>query len=97
MLDETVETRRPWRGSPHPCVHAGVFLHFMGIISTVSKPLRYLRFGTVRVHPRCPGLTPLRCGGIMSATVTPRGSVLPGLRLNSIVQCTNIRTLADFT
>ena len=23
MLDETVETRRPWRGSPHPCVHAG--------------------------------------------------------------------------
>ena len=41
MLDETVETRRPWRGSPHPCVHAGVFLRFMGIISTVSKPLRY--------------------------------------------------------
>ena len=26
MLDETVETRRPWRGSPRPCVHAGVFL-----------------------------------------------------------------------
>ena len=55
MLDETVETRRPWRGSPHPCVHAGVFLHFMGIISTVSKPLRYSRFGTVRVHPPVPG------------------------------------------
>ena len=51
MLDETVETRRPWRGSPHPCVHAGVFLRLMGIISTVSKPLRYSRFGRVRVSP----------------------------------------------
>ena len=51
MLDETVETRRPWRGSPHPCVHAGVFLRFMGIISTVSKPLRYSRLGRVRVPP----------------------------------------------
>ena len=26
MLDETVETRRPWRGSPRPCVLAGAFL-----------------------------------------------------------------------
>ena len=43
MLDETVETRRPWRGSPRPCVHAGAFLCLMGIISTVSKPLRYSR------------------------------------------------------
>ena len=58
MLDETVETRRPWRGSPHPCVHAGVFLRFMGIISTVSKPLRYSRFGRVRVHPGARGLRP---------------------------------------
>ena len=41
MLDETVETRLPWRGSPRPCVHAGAFLRFVGIISTVSKPLRY--------------------------------------------------------
>ena len=41
MLDETVETRRPWRGSPRPCVHAGAFLRLAGIISTVSKPLRY--------------------------------------------------------
>ena len=29
MLDETVETRRPWRGSPRPCVLAGAFLRFM--------------------------------------------------------------------
>ena len=28
MLDETVETRRPWRGSPRPCVLAGAFLCF---------------------------------------------------------------------
>ena len=58
MLDETVETRRPWRGSPHPCVHAGVFLRFMCIISTVSKPLRYSRLGRVRVHPGARGLRP---------------------------------------
>ena len=55
MLDETVEMRRPWRGSPHPCVHAGVFLRFMGIISTVSKPLRYSRPG--RVVPGAYALT----------------------------------------
>ena len=51
MLDETVETRRPWRGSPRLCVHAVAFLCLMGIISTVSKPLRYSRFGRVRVSP----------------------------------------------
>ena len=51
MLDETVETRRPWRGSPRPCVHAGVFLRFMGIISTVSKSLRYALL-LKRVSPR---------------------------------------------
>ena len=51
MLDETVETRLPWRGSPRPCVHAVAFLCLMGIISTVSKPLRYSRFGRVRVSP----------------------------------------------
>ena len=51
MLDETVETRRPWRGSPRPCVHAGAFLCLMGIISTVSKLLRYSRFRRVRVRP----------------------------------------------
>ena len=50
MLDETVETRRPWRDSPRPCVHAGAFLCLMGIISTVSKPLRYSRFRRVRVR-----------------------------------------------
>ena len=57
MLDETVETRRPWRGSPRPCVHAGAFLCLMGIISTVSKPLRYSRFGRVCVRVRYLGLT----------------------------------------
>ena len=56
MLDETVETRRPWRGSPRPCIHAGAFLCFMGIISTVSKSLRYallLKY----VYPLSPRLT----------------------------------------
>ena len=45
MLDETVETRRPWRGSPRSCVRAGAFLHFMGIILTVSNLLRYAPAG----------------------------------------------------
>ena len=37
MLDETVKTRRSWRGSPRSCVLAGAFLRFVGIILTVSK------------------------------------------------------------
>lgn len=41
MPDETVEPRPPWRGSPRTCVHAGAFLCFIGIISTVSKSLLY--------------------------------------------------------
>ena len=41
MHDETVETRPPWLDSPRTCVHAGAFLCFIGIISTVSKSLRY--------------------------------------------------------
>ena len=45
MLDETVETRRPWRGSPRSCVLAGAFLRFVGIILTVSKLFRYAPTG----------------------------------------------------
>ena len=63
MLDETVETRRPWRGSPRPCVHAGAFLRLVGIISTVSKPLRYSRLGRVRVHTGARGLRPYVVAG----------------------------------
>ena len=45
MLDETVEPRRPWRGSPRSCVLAGAFLRFVGIILTVSKLFRYVPAG----------------------------------------------------
>ena len=45
MLDETVKTRRPWRGSPRSCVLAGAFLRFVGIILTVSKLFRYVPAG----------------------------------------------------
>ena len=45
MFDETVETRRPWRGSPRSCVLAGAFLRFVGIILTVSKLFRYAPAG----------------------------------------------------
>ena len=68
MLDETVETRRPWRGSPRPCVHAGAFLCLMGIISTVSKPLRYaLRREYVCAHGTR-GLRSLRCDRILTVS-----------------------------
>ena len=33
--------RRPWRITPCPAVHGWTFLCFMGIISTVSRQLRY--------------------------------------------------------
>ena len=56
MHDETVETRPPWRDSPRTCVHAGAFLCFMGIISTVSKSLRYALL-LKRVSPHSPRLT----------------------------------------
>ncbi|MFZ2194685.1 MAG: hypothetical protein WAV36_04105, partial [Agathobacter rectalis] len=56
MPDETVETRRPWRGSPRPCVHAGAFLRLVGIISTVSKQLRYSHAGKLCVPVGQPGL-----------------------------------------
>ena len=61
MLYETVETRRPWRGSPRPCVHAGAFLCFVCIISKVSKQLLY---SLTRKHsadaspPQAPGTEP---------------------------------------
>ena len=45
MLDETVKTRRSWRGSPRSCVLAGAFLRFVGIILTVSKLFRYAPAG----------------------------------------------------
>ena len=45
MLDETVKTRRSWRGSPRSCVLAGAFLRFVGIILTVSKLFRYVPAG----------------------------------------------------
>ena len=71
MPDETVETRRPWRGSPRPCVHAGAFLRLVGIISTVSKPLRY----ALRREDVCArgtrGLRSLRCGEFALRLVTP--------------------------
>lgn len=45
MFDETVETRRTWRGSPRSCVLAGAFLRFVGIILTVYKLFRYAPAG----------------------------------------------------
>ena len=83
MLDETVETRRPWRGSPRPCVHAGAFLRFVGIISTVSKPLRYaLR----REYVRARGTRGLRslCCGEFALRVPPH--VLQ-MRIKNINRC----------
>ena len=58
MLDETVETRRPWRDSPRTCVHAGAFLCFMDIISTVSKSLRYALLLKRVYAPQTPAYVP---------------------------------------
>ena len=66
MLDETVETRLPWRGSPRPCVHAGAFLCLLGIISTVSKPLRYALRREYVCARGTRGLRSLRCGEFVS-------------------------------
>ena len=62
MLDETVETRRPWRGSPRSCVLAGAFLRFMGIILTVSKMLRYAPAREYVCAIGARGARTLRCG-----------------------------------
>ena len=60
----TKPSKRAVRGafSPHPCVHAGVFLRFMDIISTVSKPLRYSLLQEYVCATGARGLRPLRCG-----------------------------------
>ena len=68
MLDETVETRRPWRGSPRPCVHAGAFLCLLGIISTVSKPLRYALRREYVCARGTRGLRSLRCDRILTVS-----------------------------
>ena len=71
MPDETIETRRPWRGSPRPCFHAGAFLFFLGIISTVSKSLRYALLLKCVYAPSFPGLRTLRCGRVLSTCALP--------------------------
>ena len=60
----TKPSKRAVRGavSPHPCVHAGVFLCSLGIISTVSKPLRYALPQEYVCAAGTRGLRPLRCG-----------------------------------
>ena len=63
MLDETVETRLPWRGSPRSCVLAGAFLRFVGIILTVSKLFRYAPAGEYVYATGARGARTLRCGG----------------------------------
>ena len=40
MFDETVETRRPWRGSPRSCVLAGAY-----VCATGARGARTLRCG----------------------------------------------------
>lgn len=62
MLDETVKTRRSWRGSPRSCVLAGAFLRFVGIILTVSKLFRYAPAGEYVCATGARGARTLRCG-----------------------------------
>ena len=62
MFDETIEPRRPWRGSPRSCVLAGAFLRFVGIILTVSKLFRYAPAGEYVCATGARGARTLRCG-----------------------------------
>ena len=64
LLCLTKTSKRAVHGtvSPHPCVHAGVFLCSLGIISTVSKPLRYALPQEYVCAAGTRGLHPLRCG-----------------------------------
>ena len=49
MLDETVETRRPWRGSPCSAIHGRAFLCIVCIIQ------QYLSSFAIRSRERaCP-------------------------------------------
>ena len=59
--------------SPCPDVHAGAFLRFMGIISTVSRQIRYAltREHMPPLHTETRDLRHLRCGKIV-ACVTLR-------------------------
>ena len=58
--------RRPWRITPYPAVHGWVFLRFVGIISTVSKPLRYALRREYVCARGTRGLRSLRCGEFVS-------------------------------
>ena len=60
--------RRPWRITPCPAVLGWAFLCFVGIISTVSRQLRYAltREHTPPLHTETRDLRPLRCGKIVA-------------------------------
>ena len=67
----TKSSKRAVRGasSPSPCVHAGAFLRLVGIISTVSKPLRHMRSGGRYVCARgTRAYVPLRCDRILTVS-----------------------------
>lgn len=60
MLDETVETRRPWRGSPCPAIHGRAFLCIVCIIQ------QYLGSFAIRSRERA---CPSRSQGMKSLTL----------------------------
>ena len=66
----TKPSKRAVRGafSPHPCVHAGAFLRLVGIISTVSKPLRYALRREYVCARGTRGLRSLRCDRILTVS-----------------------------
>ena len=74
LLDESAFMRRPWRITPCPAVLGWAFLCFVGIISTVSRQLRYSP-----PEPVCacrPGSS--RCGSIYLLVALP--TLLPWAR-----------------
>ena len=98
MFDETVETRRPWRGSPRSCVLAGAFLRFVGIILTVSKMFRYALAGAYVCATGPRGARTLRCGENDYKVVLHR---FPGAHLGPTILATtekskkNLKNIID--
>lgn len=98
MFDETVETRRLWRGSPRSCVLAGAFLRFVGIILTVSKLFRYAPEGEYMCATGVRGARTLRCGENDYKVVLHR---FPGAHLGPTILATtekskkNLKNIID--
>ena len=96
MFDETVETRRPWRGSPRSCVLAGAFRGHNS--NSISKLFRYAPEGEYMCATGVRGARTLRCGENDYKVVLHR---FPGAHLGPTILATtekskkNLKNIID--